>query len=192
MMATTTYTTKQTAAIIRNDLRTRWAGHQFSVRCDRGTAADWINLTWTDGPTETAVRNYIDHYHGARFNSQTDSSEQLPAHIAATTPGELPQLVKYQVNGIATHRRHSTTAVRQAAATLAAENAHIAAQLTHELIDTLEYNDLHRQLCTLPIPENRTIRYRGIHLNNTHPITDIGAAIAAALNRTDHTRTATA
>lgn len=37
--------------------------HPFSVRRDRGTASHWIQIRWTDGPTEKSVREFT-----AKFN----------------------------------------------------------------------------------------------------------------------------
>lgn len=37
-------------------------GHPFSVRRDRGTASHWIQIRWTDGPTETLVRAFTARY----------------------------------------------------------------------------------------------------------------------------------
>lgn len=33
--------------------------HPFRARRDRGTASHWINVSWTDGPTEGQVRGYL-------------------------------------------------------------------------------------------------------------------------------------
>ncbi|MEU5959236.1 LPD29 domain-containing protein [Streptomyces sp. NPDC047525] len=43
---------KAVAALLRQQLKTRFPGHKFSVRStSRGTARHWVSLSWTDGPT---------------------------------------------------------------------------------------------------------------------------------------------
>ncbi len=33
--------------------------HPFNARRDRGTASHWINVSWTDGPTDKDVRDFL-------------------------------------------------------------------------------------------------------------------------------------
>ncbi len=46
---------------LKRRLRERF-GHEFSCARDRGTASHWINVRWTDGPTEKEVRGFLDSY----------------------------------------------------------------------------------------------------------------------------------
>lgn len=47
--------------------------HPFSVRQDTGTAHHWINISWTDGPSDKAVRNFCFKFNdSSRDDIQTD------------------------------------------------------------------------------------------------------------------------
>ena len=47
--------------------------YPFSVRRDRGTAHHWINVSWTDGPTDEAVRAFCSKFNDkARDDYMTD------------------------------------------------------------------------------------------------------------------------
>jgi hypothetical protein len=47
----------------RTMLKQSFPGVKFSVRCDTGTAWNWIAVKWEDGPTKEAVRELIGHLH---------------------------------------------------------------------------------------------------------------------------------
>lgn len=55
-------TVKAAAAAIRQDLKAAFPGTVFSVRMATGTAAAWIDVTWTDGPNDDMVCNVTDPY----------------------------------------------------------------------------------------------------------------------------------
>jgi hypothetical protein len=52
-------------------------GTKFSVRRDRGTAWAWINVAWTDGPSEERVRAITFAYQSAKFDGMTDGYDRL-------------------------------------------------------------------------------------------------------------------
>lgn len=188
-MPTTTYSTKETAALLRKQLRATWPGVAFSVRMSRGTGHGWLRVTWTDGPTETQVREITRHYQNAQFNGMTDSYDRLDDALVATTPGELPELVAYSCRGINSHRDYSDQLTRATTSILAADNPHIATHLTARDLDTLTYNTLHRTLAAIPV--DQPARYHGDYLTGPY-LHDLGAVIRAALHRTDATTSSAA
>ena len=47
--------------------------HSFSVRRGKGTAYHWINISWTDGPSDETVRNFCFKFNDSgRDDIQTD------------------------------------------------------------------------------------------------------------------------
>ncbi|MCC3318458.1 LPD29 domain-containing protein [Nocardia africana] len=53
---------EEVAARIRQELDRRWPGVAFTVRSGRGQWRHWVMVTWTDGPTEPAVREAVGDY----------------------------------------------------------------------------------------------------------------------------------
>lgn len=46
---------RERAKQFRRDLKRTFPGTKFSVRCDTGTAWNWISVEWSDGPTQDEV-----------------------------------------------------------------------------------------------------------------------------------------
>jgi hypothetical protein len=65
--------TKQTASALRSALRKTFPGVPFSVRMARGTAYGWIDVSWTDGPTDEMVGQVTDRFESSRFSGMDDS-----------------------------------------------------------------------------------------------------------------------
>ncbi|MFT4398095.1 LPD29 domain-containing protein [Gordonia lacunae] len=189
---TVSYSTKQTAAIMRKTLRARWPGVKFSVRQGRGTGSAWIGVSWTDGPRETEVKTVVDGFRSASFNGMTDSYDTLPDQLVAINPTELPEMVRYGCDGVNVERHYSPDAVQHVTRELLADNEHLRELLAAIDIDTLDYNRLHSgQFCLLALPEDRGLTHRGEHIP-TYRINDAGTAITAALRLTDLTTHTTA
>lgn len=77
-----TISTKEVAALMRKDLRERFPHTKFSVRCATGTAAGWIDVSWTDGPVERDVEPLVRSYQSSQFNGMTDSYDQLGIRVS--------------------------------------------------------------------------------------------------------------
>ena len=60
---------------IRIELKAKFAGVKFSVRSERYSGGDSINVGWTDGPTAKAVDEIIKKYQGGSFNGMIDLYE---------------------------------------------------------------------------------------------------------------------
>lgn len=61
-----------TAKLLRSALRQRFPGVKFSVRSSKYSGGASIRVHWTDGPTETEVRELTDLYTGASFDGMQD------------------------------------------------------------------------------------------------------------------------
>lgn len=66
-------TTRQTAAALRKTLRSQLPGTTIHVTTGRGSSADWIHLTWTDGPTTHQVRAIASAFESERFDGRDDN-----------------------------------------------------------------------------------------------------------------------
>jgi len=106
---TRTLTPKEAARLLRRDLRRAWPGVRFSVRCDRGTAASWINVRWTDGPTSAQVDRIASNYEGRHFDGTIDGYRDMPDRLLVGTSGVV-RVVSY-VDGINCHREVSDAAL---------------------------------------------------------------------------------
>lgn len=112
--------TKEAAKMLRQGLRNEFPGVKFSVTTGRGSAAAWLHIHYTDGPTETAVQQFALRYQGARFNSMTDSYDPLENRFIAFTGQETPEEVHFLVNGITETRSYSPAAWLHAQALITA------------------------------------------------------------------------
>jgi len=106
-MTSTIIPTKDVAALLRKELRTTFPGVKFSVRCATGTASDWINVTYDDGPTSLQVDAITRKFQGRSFNSQTDSYDDHGTTLVAGDADEMPTEVRYGCDGIITTRNYS-------------------------------------------------------------------------------------
>lgn len=68
-----TITVKETAAAVRKALRAEYPDARFSVRMATGTAHGWLDVSWTDGPRDGAVRDFVARFESSRFDGMTDS-----------------------------------------------------------------------------------------------------------------------
>ena len=61
-----------TAKLLRQALRRTFSGVKFSVRSDTYSGGASIDVSWTDGPTEKAIKTLVDEFGGADFDASTD------------------------------------------------------------------------------------------------------------------------
>ncbi|MBF4587987.1 LPD29 domain-containing protein [Curtobacterium sp. VKM Ac-2887] len=106
-MTTTILPTKAVAALLRKELRNRFPGVKFSVRCATGTAAAWINVTYDDGPTHQQVQAITGRFEGRSFNGQTDSYDDNGTTLVVGDADEMPTEVRYSCDGIIITRGYS-------------------------------------------------------------------------------------
>lgn len=58
---------------IRAELREQFPGVKFSVRSERFSGGDAIDIRWTDGPSADLVRGVVNKYKYGDFDGMTDS-----------------------------------------------------------------------------------------------------------------------
>ena len=73
-------TRKDTAVLVRRRLAAAFPGVRFSVRAG-GKRSSAIDVQWTDGPTEPAVKAVVDVYSGIGFDGMTDSTTHAYAWL---------------------------------------------------------------------------------------------------------------
>lgn len=98
---------REVAKLLRSRLREAFPGVKMSVRCDRGTAYGWIDVSWTDGPREDDVRAVCDPWQGSDFDGMQDMLVHREPLLVALKPGQLPVPVRPVVDGINYHRTMS-------------------------------------------------------------------------------------
>ena len=111
---------KEAAKMLREGLKNEFPGVKFSVTMGRGTAAAWLEIHYTDGPPETAVRQFAFRYQGAQFNGMTDGYDRVENRLIAFEGQDVPEEVHFQVDGINESRAHSPAAWLHAQAIITA------------------------------------------------------------------------
>jgi hypothetical protein len=64
--------TRDVAKLIRKQLKKNFAGTKFSVRIDRYAGGSSVDVNWTDGPTQDAVKQVVAGFKGGRFDGMID------------------------------------------------------------------------------------------------------------------------
>lgn len=103
------YTVKETGAVIRAALKAAWPATKFSLRGSRGTGYGWYSLSWTDGPTESQVRELTDSFRSSYFDGMDDSTHTIPATMFAGDDGVIREH-KYACDGVNGSRDYSPEA----------------------------------------------------------------------------------
>lgn len=99
------------AKMLRAALKESFPGVKFSVRKGAGTGSLWLSVTWTDGPTDTAVSAVTSRYKGSEWNlNNNDSYTRSPNALMVIDGSELPEEVHFSCAGITTHRDMSEEA----------------------------------------------------------------------------------
>lgn len=104
---TTYITTKDTAKLIREALKSSFPGVKFSVRCGTGTGSAWIGVSWVDGPLTTSVREICNRYEGRHFNGMTDGYDDMGTALIVRDGAEMPEEVRFCCDGVNESRRIS-------------------------------------------------------------------------------------
>lgn len=99
--------TKDTAKLVRAALKSAFPGVKFSVRMSTGTAAAWMNVSWSDGPTDRQVMSITGQFEGRKFNSMTDGYDDGGSVLIASEGEEMPREIRYMCDGINSHRDYS-------------------------------------------------------------------------------------
>jgi hypothetical protein len=63
------------ASAIRKELKQKWPDVKFRVRSDSFAGGDSVSIHWTDGPTQSAVKEITDKYQYGNFNGMIDMYE---------------------------------------------------------------------------------------------------------------------
>jgi hypothetical protein len=85
-----TIDTREVATLVRKELKKNFGkGVKFSVRIDRYSMGSSVDISWSDGPTESRVREIVAPFCGGRFEGMSDctySADQwyCPEHGAVT------------------------------------------------------------------------------------------------------------
>lgn len=139
-MTTVKYlSTKETAVLLRQALKAAFKGTKFSVRMGTGTGSSWVSVNWTDGPTDLDVTSIVETYAGKNWNINNDDSYTEKDSVLVCLDGkELPELVRFGIAGINTHRDMSDIAVE--AITQDIKEALGGTELLAKNLDFLEVN----------------------------------------------------
>lgn len=70
-------TVADTAKLLRQHLRRAFPGVKFSVRSSRYAGGASIDVSWTDGPTDSEVDAIAGRYAGARFDGMIDMASYV-------------------------------------------------------------------------------------------------------------------
>lgn len=83
-MTDTTYIdTRDVAKMIRKKLKATFKGVKFSIKMQRYSGGSSINVSWTDGPTDTMVSAITGGYQGAGFDGMIDMAYSSDAWLLA-------------------------------------------------------------------------------------------------------------
>jgi len=82
-METLELTTKDTAKLIRKELKNAFAGIKFSVTCDNyaGGSSIWVTYAKATGITLGAVHAVVDKFESKKFDGSTDSTVYVTSEI---------------------------------------------------------------------------------------------------------------
>ncbi|TFD27056.1 LPD29 domain-containing protein [Cryobacterium cryoconiti] len=106
--------TKDTAKLVRVALKNAFPRVKFSVRMSTGTASAWMNVSWSDGPTDREVSAVTSQYEGRKFNGMTDGYDDQGSALVAFDGEDMPRVVRYSCDGINTHRDYTAAGYRVA------------------------------------------------------------------------------
>ncbi|TFD11528.1 hypothetical protein E3T26_12675 [Cryobacterium sp. TMT1-21] len=116
--------TKDTAKLVRVALKNAFPGVKFSVRMSTGTASAWMNVSWSDGPTDREVSAVTALYEGRKFNGMTDGYDDQGSALVAFDGEDMPRVVRYSCDGINTHRDYTAAGYRVAQHLISTDSDH--------------------------------------------------------------------
>jgi hypothetical protein len=134
-MSYVSFSTKETAQMIRAALKKNFPGTKFSVRTSYFAGGSAVDIGWTDGPTTKAVDAVVGPYQGDGFDGMIDMSYSKQAIMLADgtvtygpcegTGGqkgsvpeykpEIPEgakVVSFGAKFVQTHRKKSPAAIK--------------------------------------------------------------------------------
>jgi hypothetical protein len=117
-------TTKDTAKLVRAALKSEYPGTKFSVRMSTGTASAWMNVSWSDGPTDAEVTTITSRFEGRKFNGMTDGYDNADTVLIASETGDMPREVQYVCDGINTHRHYTAAGYAVAQQLISTDSDH--------------------------------------------------------------------
>jgi len=117
-------TTKDTAKLVRAALKSEYPGVKFSVRMSTGTASAWMNLSWSDGPTDAEVTTITSRFEGRKFNGMTDGYDNADTVLIASERRNMPREVQYMCDGINTHRNYTAAGYAVAQQLISTDSDH--------------------------------------------------------------------
>jgi hypothetical protein len=101
------YSTTETATLIRAELKSAFPGVKFSVKSKSYSGGSSINVSWTDGPTAKEVDRVAGQFAGASFDGMID----LKSYHDSTFRGET---VRFGADYVFTNRKVSTELLQRA------------------------------------------------------------------------------
>jgi hypothetical protein len=110
--ADVSYSTAETAVMIRKALAEAFPGIKFSVRGRHYSNGSSVDVTWTDGPTSNEVREVARQYEDADFDSSTDSRTYKQRLVGR-------QHIHYGPDNVLCQRTESAELLRECAAIIA-------------------------------------------------------------------------
>lgn len=121
------YSTTETAAIIRDELKKKFPTTKFSVRSQKYSGGSSINIYWTDGASGVDVDEFTKQFEGASY----DGGQDMKIYHNSTWNG---QEVKWGVDFISTYRSYSKES-------LEAWSNKISKELDCESLKVLQHGD---------------------------------------------------
>ncbi|MFB8406755.1 LPD29 domain-containing protein [Streptomyces sp. NPDC055912] len=83
---------RKVAKYLRTELRRTFPGQTFSVRCGRGSDADYLSIAWTGGPSRAEVEALCDPWQGADFDGMADGMNQREPLLIVGAGGALVEV----------------------------------------------------------------------------------------------------
>jgi hypothetical protein len=106
------FTLTETAKLVKKALKDAYPSVKWSVKSDRYALGCSIDVSWTDGPTESMVQPIFRAFSGATFDGMTD----MKSHVTQEYEGEV---VSFGVDYVQGQRHISTAFMTRVAAQVA-------------------------------------------------------------------------
>lgn len=98
---------KETAALVRQQLKACFPGQKFSVRSDTYSGGASVRVSWVDGPTEKEVDAAVRRYERSWFDGMVDMKHYHEPTLVSLPGEELPVLVRFGADYVTTSRELS-------------------------------------------------------------------------------------
>lgn len=100
------YSTTETAKLVRKALKIKFPEVKFSVRSSIYSGGSSISVTWSDGPTQKEVNSVVKFYEGATFDGMIDMKSYVD-QIMILEGESFPTEVHFGADFIFTYREMS-------------------------------------------------------------------------------------